>query len=246
MPIIPIIDPEFKNLIPPLAPEEREQLEQNITTSRKCHDPIVVWEGVLLDGHNRFEICIKHGIEFQIKEISLSSREDARVWIIENQLSRRNLTDAARIEMALLKVEILRKKAQRNQVIGGKRGGEKLLTKVSKPEIEPVNVKAATASYADVGEGTLQRYLDIKDHGSPQLLKQVQSGKLKIGTAHRLLTKEILKQLTLASKMLKFIESARPAEGYEAADPEIHKRLANLEKLLCNILDKLGGKHEAA
>jgi hypothetical protein len=29
---IPVIDPEFKEMIPPLAPEEFEQLEQNITS----------------------------------------------------------------------------------------------------------------------------------------------------------------------------------------------------------------------
>jgi len=248
MPILPIIDPEFRSLIPPLAPEEREQLEQNIIESRKCHDPIVLWEGVIIDGHNRFEICIKHGVEFQIEEVPLPSREAAKVWILENQLGRRNLTDAARIEIALLKAEMLREKAQRNLVIGGSKGGGKPLSLSSKPEIGPVHVQKTIAAEAGISEGKLYNYMQIKEHGSPQLLEKVQSGELKIGTAHRLLTKEILKQLSLANKMLKFIKDAMPASGYEATHPHIHSKLMHLSTLYDTLLEKLtkGGDNDAA
>ena len=239
--IIPTIDPEFKGLIPPLLPEERQQLEQNILESRKCHDPIIVWDGMILDGHNRFEICIKHGIEFQVVDMPFASREEAIIWILGNQLSRRNLNDAARIEMALLKTDMLREKAQRNQVAGGRKGGSKLSTKVSKPEIETVDVRGNTAFDACVGEGTLQRYLDIKKDGSPELLSKVKSGDLKIGTAHRLLTKEILKQLTLADKMLSVIQDAKPTQGYEAVDPEIYNMLTKLETQYVTLIEKLRG-----
>ena len=65
MSILPNIDPEFKGLIPPLQADEREQLEQNILQACKCHDAIVLWDGKIIDGHNRYEICVKHGIEFE-------------------------------------------------------------------------------------------------------------------------------------------------------------------------------------
>ena len=84
MSILPTIDPEFKGLIPPLAPDERTQLEQNIAESRRCYDPIILWEGLIVDGHNRFEICMKHGIEFQLEDLQLESRGEAKVWILEN------------------------------------------------------------------------------------------------------------------------------------------------------------------
>jgi len=232
--IIPTTDPEFKALIPPLLPEEREQLEQNIVESGKCYDPIVLWEGVILDGHNRFEICVKHGIEFQVKDIQLASREEAIVWILDNQLSRRSLSDVARIEMALLKAEMLREKAQRNQSrAGGDKKSKGSLSSVSsKPKIEPVHVRKSVAAEAGVGEEKLNNYLQIKQHGSPQLLEKVKSGELKIGTAHRILTKEVLKQLTQVDKMLKFIQSVAPPEGYKKADPEIHGKLVNLSNQL--------------
>lgn len=90
------IDPEFKNLIPPLSTDERRQLETNLV-KEGCRDPLVVWAGhdILLDGHNRWEICSQHGIDFQTVEIELPDWEAARNWIINNQLSRRNLTKEA-------------------------------------------------------------------------------------------------------------------------------------------------------
>ena len=241
MSIIPIIDQEFKSLIPPLSPEEREQLEQNILEARKCYDPLVLWEGIILDGHNRFSICVKHGIEFQIEEIMLDSREAAKAWILDNQLSRRNLSDVARIEMSLMKADMLREKAQRNLTRGGrpKKGDEKPSSFVTKPKIDTVDVRNATASDAGVSEGKLNNYMQIKNHGSPELLSKIKSGELKIGTAHRLLPKEFMKQLNQADKMLKFIQDARPPEGYEVADPEIHANLVKLEALMRTFLERL-------
>jgi len=210
--MLPRTDPELKSLIPPLSAEEKAQLEHNIVSSNKCHDPIILWEGVIIDGHNRYEICIKHGIEFKIEELPLPSREAAKVWILDNQLGRRNINDAVKIELALLKAEILRKKAQENQSRAGgdKKSEESLLSKSSKAEMETIHVRKSTAGDAGISEGTLHNYLQIKEHGSPELLAQVQAGNIKIGTAHRMLTKEILKQLSQADKMYKFIAGAMP------------------------------------
>ena len=84
------IDEEFKSLIPPVSDEEKEQLAANLL-SDGCRDPLVVWKGTLLDGHNRYEICQEYGLEFQTIEIDLPDREAALNWIDANQLGRRNL-----------------------------------------------------------------------------------------------------------------------------------------------------------
>ena len=86
----PNINPKFHNLIPPLAPEELAQLEANILEDG-CRDPLVVWDGWLLDGHNRFAICQKHNLPFKTVEWELSSETSACDWIDANQLGRRNL-----------------------------------------------------------------------------------------------------------------------------------------------------------
>ncbi len=87
------IDPEFKKLIPALVPEEYSQLETNIVDDG-CRDPLTVWEEeeLLLDGHNRFDICKRYGMEYEVFYVSLPSRQAAVNWIINNQLGRRNVT----------------------------------------------------------------------------------------------------------------------------------------------------------
>ena len=90
-----IVDPEFKGLIRPLTTSEREQLEANLLADG-CLDSIIVWDGIIVDGHNRYEICTKHDIPFSTTEMSFDSRESAIAWICAHQLGRRNLSEATR------------------------------------------------------------------------------------------------------------------------------------------------------
>jgi len=102
------INRKFKNLIPPLSAEEFGQLEKNIL-AQGCRDAITTWRGVIVDGHNRHEICTKHGIAYKTEEISLASGKEATLWIVENQLGRRNLSDEMRIKLAMQKTGLTRK-----------------------------------------------------------------------------------------------------------------------------------------
>jgi len=125
-----IIDAGFKSLIPPLSSEERSQLEANIL-SDGCRDPLVVWphpyEGVpeedwprlLIDGHNRYQICKQHGIPFETVDINLADRNAAEDWIDANQLGRRNL-DAR--QMSLLRgrrYNRTKKQGERSDITSG-------------------------------------------------------------------------------------------------------------------------------
>jgi hypothetical protein len=87
------IDPEFKNLIPPLSSEEKLQLEANLKEFG-CLDPLIVWQGqdILLDGHNRYEICAREQIPYNIVFLKIANREAALSWIANHQLGRRNIT----------------------------------------------------------------------------------------------------------------------------------------------------------
>lgn len=91
----PSVDREFQKLIPPLRPDEYERLEASIA-AEGCRDALIVWEGKLLDGHNRLEICDRIGKPYRTKEIKLADRLEAKIWIRRNQLARRNLTDDQR------------------------------------------------------------------------------------------------------------------------------------------------------
>lgn len=86
------IDPEFEKVIPPISLAEFVLLEENILTDGQITTPIVVWNGVIVDGHNRYKILQKHPhIPYTIKEMNFENRYEAIAWMCNQQLGRRNL-----------------------------------------------------------------------------------------------------------------------------------------------------------
>ncbi|MBI4024225.1 MAG: hypothetical protein HY360_04535 [Verrucomicrobia bacterium] len=84
------INPKFRALIPPLTFDELQQLEANLLADG-CRDPLVTWRDILLDGHNRFDICQRHKVAFKTVAMEFEDEEAAMDWIDANQLGRRNL-----------------------------------------------------------------------------------------------------------------------------------------------------------
>ena len=88
-----IIDPEFRDKIPPLTEDEFALLEENILSDGAVFSPLIVWDGTILDGHNRYEIIQKHPeLTYAVHKLSFANRYEALSWICKNQLGRRNLT----------------------------------------------------------------------------------------------------------------------------------------------------------
>lgn len=90
-----IVDPEFEEKIPRLSEDEFQLLEQLILEEGRIKDPIVTWNGIIVDGHNRYRVMLKHSeiqIPFDIYEKEFPDRFAAIAWICKNQLGRRNLT----------------------------------------------------------------------------------------------------------------------------------------------------------
>jgi hypothetical protein len=86
-----IIDEEFKSLLPALDEETYRLLTENII-EHGCRDPLVLWNGILIDGYNRYKICSEHDIPYGTVDKEFDSREEVLIWIITNQISRRNLS----------------------------------------------------------------------------------------------------------------------------------------------------------
>jgi protein gp37 len=94
------IDPALKKYMNKLNNKERTLLEEQLKRDG-CLDPLKVWiqgdDEIVLDGHNRYEICIANDIPFKTTPISgINDYLDAEIWIEEFQLGRRNLTDSER------------------------------------------------------------------------------------------------------------------------------------------------------
>ncbi len=91
-----VIREEFKNLIPPLARDEFEKLKDNIL-AEGCRDALIVWkdkeEYVLIDGHNRYQICTENNLEFRIEVKEFEGAEAVNDWMVNNQLGKRNVSE---------------------------------------------------------------------------------------------------------------------------------------------------------
>ncbi len=174
------IDAEFQALIPPLAAAELEQLTANIITEG-CRDPLVHWKGVLIDGHNRHRICTEHGVAFQMVEREFESRDEVKIWILENQLGRRNLTPTVRLDLGLLLAPLKAAQGKQNQQIRKGEQAGATLTTLSK--LEPVNTRAFIAQVADVSEGTVDKYKAIIAKAPIEILAKVRTGEVSINSA---------------------------------------------------------------
>lgn len=115
-----VIDPEFCSLISPLRTEEQEHLEANLV-AEGCRDPLVIWteKRILLDGHNRYEICGRLGLPFDVVEVDLPNREAAADWIDANQLGRRNLTPDQYALLRGRRYNRLKKQGERTDLTSG-------------------------------------------------------------------------------------------------------------------------------
>ena len=121
------VDAGFRDLIPTITQDERDQLEANIVAHGGARDPLVAWLAsddtyILLDGHNRFEICARLGLPFSVAEARFDTREQAADWIDRNQLGRRNLSAAGR-QILLGRVYARAKKSEHDGGKGKKRSG---------------------------------------------------------------------------------------------------------------------------
>lgn len=113
------VDPEFQNKIPPLTADEFRQLEENILEDGEVYEPIITWNGVIVDGHNRWKIVQAHPeIPYKTREMGFPDRWAAFDWMYKKQLGRRNLTDEQRM-MLLGKMYEARKNS-----LGGNRGNQ--------------------------------------------------------------------------------------------------------------------------
>ena len=96
----------FRDLMRKLSKDEYKTLEENIIEEGRAIDPIVVWDDTIIDGHNRYNICTEHDIPFTIHRMEFDNEHEAKMWIIQNQYGRRNLTQH---EMSYIRGQIVLK-----------------------------------------------------------------------------------------------------------------------------------------
>lgn len=184
------IDPEFQGKIPPLTDAEYKQLEENILTAGEVWEPIVVWNGTIVDGHNRYKIVMEHPeIKWRTREMAFADKWEAFDWMYKNQLGRRNLTDEQRMYL-LGKLYEARKHTH-----GAEKGGRgNQYSKVVIPKNAGIpnkyGVAGAIAQEQGVNHATVERAGDyaigIDDirENDPEFADAILQGKTKVKKQH--------------------------------------------------------------
>ena len=176
------INPVFRDLLRPLNKDEYKSLEQQII-SDGCHTPIVIWNNTIVDGHHRYKICKKHGVEFSIKEMDFPSEVEALFWIGKNQNARRNLTPVEIAKLALKGEPALREKAKRN--LGGDRRSEEAKSSLpNSANLKPINTRKEIAKIAGMGSSTIYEVKKVEESDNEEAKKKMSTGEWSIHRAY--------------------------------------------------------------
>lgn len=193
-----LIDPDFQSLIPPLSEEELAGLTRNIQTNG-CQDSIKIWNGTIVDGHNRYAICSEHEIEFKTTDMDFGDKDDAKIWIIERQFDRRNLNAYQRGKLALVLKPLIADKAHDNKVESGKTHGVGQ-EKVSPTLAEPIDTREEVAKAAQVSHGTLSKIEKIEEKATPEQKEQLDAGEVSVNKVYTEIQKIEKKSLVQKSE----------------------------------------------
>jgi protein gp37 len=177
------INPSFRALIPPLTQEEYSLLKQSID-EEGCRERLIVWNGTIIDGHNRYEICRDLGVEFDTEDFAFSSEYDAMLWIISNQLGRRNLSDFQKAELISKKKDILLKKGKKKREQNLKQGDKKPET-VLDTKSEQHNTRKQLADEVGMSERKFAQAEQLIKEAPEEVKQELRAGTKKIGEAYR-------------------------------------------------------------
>ena len=177
------IDTEFHDLIPPLTEEEYRGLEESVIRVG-CRDNLIVWNDTIIDGHNRYAICRKYGVDYYTTEASFDSRDDVKAWIIRNQFSRRNLNAYQRSNLALILEPLIAAKGKEKQREHGNTApGKKKSLLENSPKV--INARKELAKIAGVSDNTIGKAKKIKEKATPEQKKKLEEGETSINQVHK-------------------------------------------------------------
>ncbi|WCM89262.1 plasmid replication/partition related protein [Acidovorax sp. NCPPB 3576] len=194
-----VVNEELKAYIDPLSPEEHAALERSLL-AEGCRDALVLWGEILVDGHNRYGICQKHGLPFQtVQNQNFRSMEDVHLWMIDQHLGRRSVSDFQRGVLALRKREIL---ADRNvRAANGEAvkeappasatdasGHSTALAddapaQVPPLEAPPLSSRESIAKAARLSSSQVVMIEKIRKQAAPEVVAAVKSGALSLNAA---------------------------------------------------------------
>ncbi len=184
-----VINEELKAYIDPLTDDEYQALERSLL-AEGCRDALVLWGDMLVDGHNRHGICLKHGLPFRtVQSDRFRSIEDVHLWMIEQHLGRRSLSDFQRGVLALRKREIVAKRSappESGPAIAPRPGGEPAqqpLSAAAAPGAESFGTREDLAKAARLSSSQVSLIEKIQKQAAPEVVAAVKAGTISINAA---------------------------------------------------------------
>lgn len=195
-----VVNESLKAYIDPLTPDEHEALERSIL-AEGCRDALVLWGNMLVDGHNRYGICQKHGLPFQTVQSTLfQSMGDVHLWMIDQHLGRRSVSDFQRGVLALRKREILAERRAQAATVQEDAGAA---SASAAPDAD--SGKAALKSREDIARAArlssnqVVMIEKIQKQAAPELVAAVKSGTISLNAAAAVSTLPAEEQVAAAT-----------------------------------------------
>lgn len=184
------VNAELKAYIDPLTPEEYDALERSIL-AEGCRDALVLWGDILVDGHNRYGICQKHGLPFQtVQNTRFQSMEDVHLWMIDQHLGRRSVSDFQRGVLALRKREILSERrasvlAATANATGSTADDSAPDTSINEGQSNTHQLKSRSevAKAARLSSSQVVQIEKIQKQAAPELVAAIKAGDISINAA---------------------------------------------------------------
>ncbi len=178
-----IIDQEFARLIPPLTDEEYKGLEASIL-AEGCRDALVVWGDILVDGHNRYRICEAHGVAYNVVQRDFADRNEVLLWMLHNQLGRRNLNDFQRVEMVRKCEGAVKAKAKERQLSGLVQNTSTVKEKLPERGAIGEQSRDELGAMAGVSGKTYEHATTILEKASDEVIQATRANELSINAAY--------------------------------------------------------------
>jgi len=209
------VNEELLAYIDPLTPDEHDALERSLL-AEGCRDALVLWGDVLVDGHNRYGICSKHGIPFNtVQNSRFESIDDVHLWMIDQHLGRRSVSDFQRGVLALRKKDIQASRQQpalSESPTAGSKAPEPLIT------------RDAIAKAARISSNTISQIEKIQKSATPELVAAVKSGTISINAAATVASLPVEEQVAAVAGGKKELQQAarqvREAKAVARSEPE--------------------------
>lgn len=210
---------ELRAYIDPLTQEEHDALERSIL-AEGCRDALVLWGDVLVDGHNRHGICVKHNIPFNtVQNTRFQSMDDVHLWMIDQHLGRRSVSDFQRGVLALRKKDILatRTPAKPADTTTDATTGTSPDASTPPWDTDPLPTREAIAKAARISSTTVSQIEKIQKDATPELVAAVKAGDISINAAAAVATLPVAEQVAaVAGGKKELREAARQVRETKA------------------------------